>query len=127
MNANNQVYRHHGHRKAAAKQNDPADVPVASKLALRAAMRLENVSAVQYEDLLWIMNQESGGRVNAKNPHSSARGLFQLLRNNYNLNPHGVDSFGNDVEECQGGIRYIIGRYRSARGARQFWAAHHWY
>lgn len=90
-------------------------------------MRLENIPCTQFEDILWIMAQESSGKVDARNPHSTARGLFQLLRNNYDLNPRGVASFGNDVEECQGGIRYIVQRYRSAGIARQFWQKHHWY
>jgi SLT domain-containing protein len=108
-------------------ERNPSGVPDASKAALREAMRLEAIPLTQYQDLLWIMTQESSGKVGARNSHSSARGLFQLLRNNYALNPHGVDSFGNGVEECQGGIRYIVQRYRSAANARVFWQKHHWY
>ena len=81
----------------------------------------------QYDDFLWIIAQESGGSVDARNPSSSARGLFQLLRAQYSLNPHGERSFGNAVEECQGGIHYVIGRYHSAISAKIFWQAHHWY
>ncbi|WP_310630365.1 hypothetical protein [Paraburkholderia sp.] len=73
------------------------------------------------------MAQESGGRVNARNGASTARGLFQLLQAQYDLNPRGEASFGNAVEECQGGIHYIYGRYHSARHARAFWQSHHWY
>jgi hypothetical protein len=108
-------------------ERDSSVVPDSAKAALREAMRLENIPCSQLEDLLWIMAQESSGKVGARNSHSSARGLFQLLRNNYHLNPRGADSFGNAVEECQGGIRYIVGRYRSARNARAFWQKHHWY
>lgn len=101
-------------------ERDPSVVPESSKTALREAMRLEKVPNTQFQDLLWIMAQESSGKVDARNSHSTARGLFQLLRNNYEFNPNGADSFGTDVEECQGGIRYIHQRYHSAQ-------RHHWY
>ncbi len=123
--------KHAIHNKPAAKpdlqERSIDEVPQASKSALRKAMDLEDIPVTQYQDLLWIMAQESSGRVDAKNSHSTARGLFQLLQNNYDLNPHGAASFGNAVEECQGGIRYIVKRYRSAKVARQFWLKHHWY
>lgn len=90
-------------------------------------MRQEGVAEADYGDLLWILAQEPSGIVNNRNVSSSARGLFQLLRAQYELNPHGERSFGNAVEECQGGIRYIYGRYHSAKAARDFWQSHHWY
>lgn len=113
--------------KAEWVEKHPVHVPEASKEALRQAMELEHVPAAQFQDLLWIMTQESGGRVDIKNRYSTARGLFQLLQANYKLNPNGIQSFGIAVEECQGGIRYVIGRYRTAGAARQFWQQHHWY
>jgi hypothetical protein len=73
------------------------------------------------------MAQESAGVVDARNGTSTARGLFQLLRAQYSLNPRGEASFGNAKEECQGGIHYIYGRYHSAHMARAFWQQHHWY
>ena len=101
----------------------PADV----QAALRSAMNLEQVDASQFADLLWIMAQESGGVVDARNSKSTARGLYQLLAAQYGLNPHGEKSFGNAVEECQGGIHYIMGRYHSASAAKAFWKSHLWY
>lgn len=109
------------------EEHDPARLPQSVKSALRTAMELEGIPATQYDDLLWIMAQESNGRIDVRNKHSSARGLYQLLQNNYGLNPNGTNSFGNAVEECQGGLRYIAGRYHSARTARKFWENHHWY
>ncbi len=76
---------------------------------------LEGVSAKEYDDLLWVTAQESGGEVDARNPASSARGLYQLLRPQYSLNPNGERSLGNAVEEAQGGDRYLVGRYGTAR------------
>jgi len=127
MTAPQHASRHRHVRHQSPTETDPSTVPDAVKSALREAMTLENIPTSQFQDLLWIMAQESSGRVGTRNSHSTARGLFQLLRNNYNLNPHGIDSFGNAVEECQGGIRYIVGRYRSAGAARRFWQQHHWY
>jgi SLT domain-containing protein len=90
-------------------------------------MELEKIPLADYDDLLWIMAQESSGVVGVRNPTSTARGLFQLLNSQSDLNPNGESSFGNAVEECQGGIRYIMGRYHSAKAARRFWEKHHWY
>ncbi len=90
-------------------------------------MRLEGAPATEFNDLLWIMAQESGGVVDIRNSSSTARGLFQLLANQYSLNPRGAQSFGNAVEESQGGIHYIMGRYKTAQAARAFWQKHHWY
>ena len=55
---------------------------------------------------------------------SSARGLFQLLKPLYELNPHGERLSGNAVEECQGGISYITVRYHTAAVARTFSEKH---
>jgi SLT domain-containing protein len=106
---------------------DPAAVPPAVQQALREALQREGVAASHYDDLLWILAQESGGRVGVCNGTSTARGLFQLLHMHYGLNPNGEQSFGNAVEECQGGIRYVMQRYRSAEAAKRFWVQHRWY
>ncbi len=105
---------------------DPSVVPAASRMALRKAMGLEKTPAGDYSDLLWIMAQQSAGVVNAHNPDSMARGLFQLMRAQYPMNPNGEKSFGVAVEEAQGGIRYLYGRYHSAFHARKFLEQHHW-
>lgn len=123
---------HHLHRPIKrAKQEwvekSAAAVPQTVQQALREAMRIEKVSPVEFDDLLWILAQESGGVIGIRNKKSTARGLFQLLSAQYGLNPQGERSFGNAVEECQGGIRYILGRYKNARAARAFWEKHHWY
>lgn len=109
------------------EEKDPAVVPIRVQFALREAMHLEGVPLAQYDALLWIVAQESSGVVGVRNRRSTARGLFQLLRAQYGLNPNGEKSFGNPVEECQGGIRYVIGRYHSGNAAKIFWQQHHWY
>ena len=95
--------------------------------ALVQAMELENVPTSWYDSLHFIMFKESGGRVGIKNPDDSCRGMFQLNKDNYYLNPHGIASFGNGVEEAQGGIRYIKKRYRTADDAMKYWQQHRWY
>lgn len=122
----------HTHRpvKSAKKEwqaKSPEIVSARVQMALREAIRQENVPQADFNDLLWIMAQESGGVVGVRNSASTARGLFQLLRAQYGLNPHGEQSFGNAVEECQGGIHYIYGRYHTASRAKAFWEQHHWY
>jgi hypothetical protein len=122
----------HPHRTTKARKHgwtekSPNMVPPYVQSALRDAMQAENVPVSDFNDLLWIMAQESGGVVNARNGASTARGLFQLLSAQYSLNPHGRASFGNAKEECQGGIRYIYGRYHSAYAAKTYWQRHHWY
>jgi hypothetical protein len=104
-----------------------ATLPARADAALSQAMALEDVPQSWQSGLRFIMTQESGGQVNAKNPVHSARGLFQLTAANYHLNPNGAGSFGNAVEEAQGGIRYIQQRYGSADNAVAFWRQHHWY
>jgi hypothetical protein len=102
-------------------------IPAQADAALTHAMTLEGVPSSWQSGLRFIMAQESGGQVNAKNPVHSARGLFQLTAANYHLNPNGAGSFGNAVEEAQGGIRYIQQRYGTADNAVTFWRQHHWY
>lgn len=123
------VHKHRQPKPAKKKweEKDPASVPASSQDALRKAMTIEKVPATEFDDFLWIMAQESEGVVNARNSSSTARGLYQLLRPQYDLNPHGEKSFGNAVEECQGGIHYILGRYHSSQTAKLFWQKHHWY
>jgi hypothetical protein len=102
-------------------------IPAQSDVALQQAMKLEGVPQSWQAGLRFIMEKESGGQVGVKNPVHSARGLFQLTAANYHLNPNGARSFGNGVEEAQGGIRYIQQRYGSADNAVAFWQQHHWY
>jgi hypothetical protein len=104
-----------------------ATPPAASIAALGKAMTLEGVPASWQPGLTYIMARESAGKVDAQSPVHSARGLYQLTAANYHYNPQGTASFGNAVEEAQGGIRYIRARYGTADNAVAFWQQHHWY
>jgi hypothetical protein len=112
---------------SAATRQSAATTPTQSDAALQQAMTIEGVPQSWLESLRFIMARESGGQVDIKNPVHSARGLFQLTAANYHLNPHGAQSFGNALEEAQGGIRYIQQRYGTADNAVAFWRQHHWY
>jgi hypothetical protein len=123
------AHKHYHVKNAKSKwvEKEPAHVPMPSQSALREAMKIMDIPPTQFDDLLWIMAQESEVVINKRNGESTARGLFQLLQMQYDLNPNGEKSFGNAVEECQGGIHYIMGRYHSAATAKAFWLKHHWY
>ncbi|MGI3778129.1 MAG: hypothetical protein ACRYGC_12630 [Janthinobacterium lividum] len=114
--------RHHVHaQKSASVITDTV------QHALAQAMRLEQVPASWHAGLQFIMAQESAGKVGVRNHVDTARSLFQLTRASYGLNPNGAGSFGNAVEEAQGGIRYIRQRYGTADNAADFWRQRRWY
>ena len=108
-------------------ENPVSIIPARADAALQQAMDREGVPQSWQSGLRYIMAQESGGRVDVQSPVHSARGLFQLTAAQYHLNPNGVKSFGNAVEEAQGGIRYIKQRYGTADNAVAFWKQHQWY
>ncbi len=97
-------------------------LPQSSLDALRTAMRLEDLPANQFDDMAWIMAQESQGVVGVPNNRGgSASGLFQLQPSNYHFYPNGAKSIGNAVEEAQGGIRYMLWKYGNAARAKAAW------
>jgi hypothetical protein len=112
---------------AAPVEKPTSILPAQSDAALQQAMTIEGVPQSWRPGLQFIMAQESAGQVDVRNPVHSARGLYQLTRANYHLNPNGERSFGNAVEEAQGGIRYIRQRYGTADNAVAFWRQHRWY
>ena len=75
----------------------------------------------------WIMQHESGGNPNAKNPHSTAFGAFQMLkatRKQY----MGADWQSHDLsKQYAGASKYVQQRYGSWDNAKSFWQRHHWY
>ena len=112
---------------AKAAEKPVTVIPAHADAALTQAMNLEGVPQSWRDGLRFIMAQESAGTVGAQSPIHTARGLFQLTKAHHHLNPNGARSFGNAVEEAQGGIRYIRQRYGTADNAAAFWRQHHWY
>ena len=79
-----------------------------------------------YEDLNWIINHESGWRVNATNPGSGAYGLGQALPGN-KMASAGKDWKTNAITQLKWVKSYIKGRYGNAANAKRFWQANNWY
>lgn len=77
--------------------------------------------------LVELTARESSWNPNAKNPKSSARGLFQFLdstRKNYAWN--GVN-WNDPLHQSIAGIRYVKDRYGTPEKALQFWDKNKWY
>lgn len=79
----------------------------------------------EWLDTLRLVNGESAWDVNAKNPTSTAEGLFQFLdttRAEYGYGP-------TAEEQAAAGEKYIANRYGSPSKAWAFWQAQspHWY
>ena len=78
-------------------------------------------------DARWIMMHESGGRTNARNPHSSAFGAFQMIKAN-RKHYMGADWQSTDLnKQYAAATKYVNQRYGGWHGARVFWQRHHWY
>ena len=79
-----------------------------------------------YEDLNWIINHESGWRVNATNPGSGAYGIPQSLPGN-KMASVGKDWRTNPITQLKWMYSYVKGRYGNASNAKHFWQTHNWY
>lgn len=79
-----------------------------------------------YEDLNWIINHESGWRVNATNPGSGAYGIPQSLPGN-KMASAGRDWRTNPITQLKWMYSYVKGRYGNASNAKHFWQTHNWY
>ena len=80
----------------------------------------------------WIIQHESGGNVNARNPSSGAFGLGQLnpssgtlqgIAKQLGFNPYTTD-YNQQLEMFR---TYVAQRYGNAQNAEAFWQAHGWY
>jgi SLT domain-containing protein len=74
-----------------------------------------------------LVARESSFNSNAKNPTSTAQGLFQFLdgtRKNYGW--AGVN-WSDPYDQSYAGVRYIIDRYGTPEKALQFWDQNKWY
>ena len=79
-------------------------------------------------DARWIMQHESGGRTNARNPSSSAFGAFQMLKATRQQYMGRANMNSTDLGlQYQGATKYVNQRYGGWTGARRFWQSHHWY
>lgn len=75
-----------------------------------------------WADWVSLWNQESGWRIDAANPTSSARGIAQ------DINGFGPDNLqGNAASQITWGINYIAGRYGNPSVAEAHERANNWY
>lgn len=75
----------------------------------------------------FIIQHESGGETTAKNPHSTAFGLGQLILANRR---HYLGSNANTTDpalQLQAFRGYVKDRYGNADRAAAFWRKNHWY
>jgi hypothetical protein len=96
---------------------------------LKAALSYTGKPESWLPGLEWIVAHESGGKPGAKNPKSTASGLFQLIDSTWDA--YRDKSLPNDVfnpmANAVAGIRYIDDRYKSADKAVDFWKANNYY
>lgn len=75
---------------------------------------------------VWIINHESGWRVNATNASSGAYGLAQALPGS-KMATMGSDWHDNYQTQLKWFINYCSNRYGGIVNSKNFWAAHGWY
>lgn len=87
----------------------------------------ELMNSRQAACLLWIFDKESHIDPKAKNPHSSAKGVGQLLESTYqNI---GLKHSADPLAQVIASIAYISRHYGSdgACAAKKFWQRHSYY
>ncbi|HZV02813.1 MAG TPA: GH25 family lysozyme [Planctomycetota bacterium] len=72
-----------------------------------------------------ILAHESSFNPNAKNPTSTAFGLFQFLNSTWRT--VGAQKTSDPYGQAVAGLKYIQQRYGNPDQAWAFWQAHHWY
>ena len=83
-------------------------------------------SEADFSATVYIINHESGWRVNATNASSGAYGLPQALPGS-KMASAGADWATNYQTQLKWFWGYCNSRYGSVQGAYNFWVANHWY
>lgn len=112
--------------KTAQVGTDHAGYQKARTLVSRA-LEEQGKSQAWLEPLLELVGRESTYNPNAKNPKSSAAGLFQFLdgtRKNYGGTK--VD-WSDPYQQTLAGIQYVADRYGTPEKALTFWDKNKWY
>lgn len=112
----NNYYKMQGSQKGS-----PENYNIAVNSVTKAAKQLGLPLNEWLKPTLELLARESDFNPNAKNPKSSARGLFQFLdatRKNYGWK--GVD-WNNPDHQALAGLRYIKQTYGTPTKALQFW------
>jgi len=99
----------------------------AASSAVSSALKASGKPDTWLKPLLELVARESSFNPNAKNPKSTARGLFQFLdgtRKNYG---GGKVDWSDPYQQAVAGIQYVIDRYGTPEKALQFWDKNKWY
>lgn len=75
--------------------------------------------------MTWLINKESSGDPNAKNPKSTAHGLGQLLNSTWKT--YGKGDRNNPVDQVAAMARYVKQRYGTPEAAIAFHQKNGWY
>lgn len=98
-----------------------------AKSAVSSAITAGGYPANWINDVLELVARESSFNSNAKNPKSTAAGLFQFLdgtRKNYGGNSV---NWSDPYEQAKAGLKYIKDRYGTPQKALEFWDKNKWY
>jgi hypothetical protein len=95
----------------------------------RALTRLRLPKSWAQREALWqLIQHESSWNPRAKNPSSTAFGLFQFLKGTWATYCREAPYGSTDPYiQALGGFRYLKARYRTPEGAWAFWQRNHWW
>jgi hypothetical protein len=95
----------------------------------RALVHLRLPKSWASSQALWqLVQHESSWNPRAKNPSSTAFGLFQFLKSTWATYCHeGPYGSVDPYIQALGGFRYVKARYGTPEGAWAFWQSHHWW
>lgn len=98
-----------------------------AKSAVSSAISTVGVPSNWLEPLLELVARESSFNSNAKNPKSTAAGLFQFL--NATRKDYGGSSvdWSDPTQQSIAGIKYIKKRYGTPENALKHWDKNKWY
>jgi len=114
-----------GSEIAGAQGGGGGDIPAFSGAWTKVMGQISDTKGWNMNDWRWLVGKESGGRVSAQNPTSTAFGLGQLLDMNWPKYGGGPGSDGN--EQIRAMAAYISDRYGTPTAARTFWESHNFY
>ncbi|MEJ6547997.1 tape measure protein [Corynebacterium sp. USCH3] len=75
----------------------------------------------------WIVDKESGWKIDAENPSSGAFGWFQLNPSSGTLQKYLPDRSLDPEKQANAGANYIGDTYADPLDAQRFWRANNWY
>ena len=106
---------HHQAKKSAPRAVKRVNLP--PKRYAKKLIASKGWSARQFGCLLKLWEMESSWNPKAKNPHSTAFGIWQGI----------TETSKDPIEQVRNGVRYIERRYGSACNALTFHYANGWY